>query len=106
MSKHTPGPWTASMGTEDDNERWCVLNEAGYLLATVENGAPGDTLETEEANARLIAAAPDYHANAQRLHNDINGLHATMRATSTEYRASELCRQMDALIAKLAEVKE
>ena len=58
MSKHTPGPWTASMGTEDDNERWCVLNEAGYLLATVENGAPGDTLETEEANARLIAAAP------------------------------------------------
>lgn len=60
-AQHTPGPWTARNGIEDDDHlRWGVV-QAGptpYLIAVVENGAPGDTLQTERANAHLIAAAP------------------------------------------------
>jgi hypothetical protein len=63
MSTHTPGPWSVERGDvlDSDSERWSVLTTGPrrYFIATVENGAPGDTLETELANARLIAAAPD-----------------------------------------------
>lgn len=62
MASHTPGPWAALKGTEDESERWGVYQDTGpakWHLATIENGAPGDTLKTEESNARLIAAAPD-----------------------------------------------
>lgn len=64
MSKHTPGPW--------------VVDGSGIkVFADVSNGYPpivaqatsGDnslTLQTMEANARLIAAAPDLLAALER----------------------------------------
>lgn len=63
MSKHTPGPWTWGKGIDGEPER-CYVTQGiegrpRYLIATIENGAAEDFLETEEANARLIAAAPD-----------------------------------------------
>ena len=58
MSKHTPGPWrveyeTDISGTENDPENGCVgpVDVAHVYMRTV----PG----RHEANARLIAAAPD-----------------------------------------------
>jgi hypothetical protein len=36
-----------------------MRGDVGYLVATIENGAPGDFCDTEYANARLIAAAPE-----------------------------------------------
>ncbi|MGC1273212.1 MAG: hypothetical protein WBC44_05855 [Planctomycetaceae bacterium] len=59
--KHTPGPLIAVKGIDDEPERWTVVVDGPkqWLVATIENGAPGDTLETEGANARLFAAAPD-----------------------------------------------
>lgn len=61
MTSHSPGPWMASKGAEDEPERWQVIreHEPHYVIATIENGAPGDTLETEGATAHLLAAAPD-----------------------------------------------
>ena len=58
---HSPGPWVASQVTDDDENGWAVLREEApqFFIATIENGAPGDTLETERATAILIAAAPD-----------------------------------------------
>ena len=67
---HTPGPWKAERfdihATDDDDRdpnRWSVLTNYGngkdYVVATVENGAPGDTMHTEEANAKAIAAIPE-----------------------------------------------
>ena len=50
MSEHTPGPWTFKpheMGT-------FVRCEKGYIISGPVNERPG-----HEANARLIAAAPD-----------------------------------------------
>lgn len=63
MSKaaHTAGPVAVIKGAvEGDDMRCAVAVQRGkvqYLLATVENGAPGDFCETEEANAALIAEA-------------------------------------------------
>lgn len=76
MIKHTPGEWTAvkadlySDGEESDPDRWAVCADIGgqqFFIATIENGAPGDTMETEGANARLFAAAKDLLAACKSL---------------------------------------
>jgi hypothetical protein len=51
MSNHTPGPWIYS-----------GINNEGKISSTMfsrENGELVGTITTAEANARLIAAAPD-----------------------------------------------
>jgi hypothetical protein len=62
-TKFTPGTWEAIKGlVEDDSMRCAVVTTRGkvqYLIATIENGAPEDFCETEEANAHLISAAPE-----------------------------------------------
>jgi hypothetical protein len=59
---HTPGPWEPMKGSEKgDNMRCAVVAVRGdyrYLVATIENGAPGDFCDTEWENAQLIAAMP------------------------------------------------
>jgi len=59
--EHTPGPWKASKGWDDEPDRWVVLaaKEMAWHIATIENGQPGDCCDTEGATARLIAAAPE-----------------------------------------------
>ena len=54
MTTHTPGPWEPNSGTA--SKRY-VLSGAGYVIAEV----PLDRnyKHQAEANARLIAAAPD-----------------------------------------------
>lgn len=59
MTKHTPGPWVAcGYGDYSDYEGKCrvVLGEGGDIRTAVVLGF--DTPENE-ADARLIAAAPD-----------------------------------------------
>ena len=67
--EHTPGPWKVIKGAfEGDDMRCAVVVERGgvqYLLATIENGAPGDFCETEEANAKLIASSPEMKAELE-----------------------------------------
>lgn len=60
---HTPGPWKAGRGVDDDPTR-CFVTQAipgqpEYVIAEIANGAPSDCLDTEIVNSRLIAAAPD-----------------------------------------------
>ena len=66
-AKHTPGDWMADVTGR--SKRWRVyarVNDGpSYIVAVVHNGAPGDTLDTERANARLIAAAPNLLAALQ-----------------------------------------
>lgn len=62
----TPGAWTPLKGFEDEGDRWCVTTEpSGCVVAMIHNGGPGDCLETEAGNARLIAAAPEMFAALQ-----------------------------------------
>lgn len=61
----TKGPWVAIKYDPfgEDENRWSVVTtgyeEKEYFIAIIENGAPGDCLETEKINAKLIAAAPE-----------------------------------------------
>jgi hypothetical protein len=60
MSKHTPGPWRAAKGTHEIFIQ-CAAPTGPYDVATIttleENGEQSKA-ETQ-ANARLIAAAPE-----------------------------------------------
>ncbi len=102
----TPGPWRAtSTYGEDTKEPWMVWSDAksagiAHIYARSEMGA--ESGREQAANARLIAASPELFGVSTDLHMNVNSLHATMRATSTEYRGSALCRAMDALIRKNA----
>ena len=55
----TAGPLKAVRGADDDENRWIVVVDGPlqYHVATIENGQPGDCLETEGATAKLFAAS-------------------------------------------------
>lgn len=56
-TKHTPGPWKAVTSTEKVLDT--VINEFGDPVCQLHNGALNFKPDDIEANARLIAAAPD-----------------------------------------------
>ena len=53
MNKYTPGPWEVGRFSGDT-----VWAEGGHTLLASCNYLPEGEIETEKANARLIAAAP------------------------------------------------
>jgi len=68
----------AFKGHEDEADRWIVTTagEKHWHIATIENGAPGDILDTEEANARLIAAAPAMLQALKKATSELNAIRA------------------------------
>ena len=65
MSKHTPGPWVAGKVPQNPypdppGDKWSIQAASAWWIADVYPFAGGcqDDSETQ-ANARLIAAAPD-----------------------------------------------
>ena len=58
MSKHTPGPWTASQWHDSatDQGGWTISANGHLLPMSDMDSGDGDN---PEANARLIAAAPE-----------------------------------------------
>ena len=71
-TKHTPGPWEPIKLNSAPLASWAV-NAPGYggrspLVCGLEHSKGGPILHAEsEANARLIAAAPDLLATLQEL---------------------------------------
>ncbi len=103
---HTPGEWVA-IPPKKKGKHWrvgaraplggngAIANvSATWDLATVWNGAPGDTLETEAENARLFAASRDLLAACQAKLAALKGKEYNPDAFD---HAAELCR---AAIAK------
>ena len=56
-TKHTPGPWEAVTSTEKVLDT--VINEFGDPICQLHNGGFNFKPDNIEANAALIAAAPD-----------------------------------------------
>lgn len=56
MSAHTPGPWKLSEEDTGMNDSGTILDPYGHVIVT---DVYGRTDDEAEANARLIAAAPD-----------------------------------------------
>lgn len=77
MNKHTPGPWTYTVGADDDETR-CIVHQKDatrdWIIAVIENGAPGDSLDTEKANASLIAASPELYGACKAANRAIHAL--------------------------------
>ena len=65
MSKHTPGPYKADTVSADTGDIGVSALDGRIVVASVHNGASAisllrdGTAETQWANARLIAAAPE-----------------------------------------------
>lgn len=61
-AKHTPGPWYWSddYQARDLSDTWSLLGAGGYGILSCD-GKPNSPQEVNCADARLIAAAPDYH---------------------------------------------
>jgi hypothetical protein len=67
--KHTPGPWTFD-GPPDSIIVWCGPDERVAFILTSDGPA--------EANARLIAAAPELYAALERLERTVRILPSDM----------------------------
>lgn len=60
-TKHTPGPWNYAHGSTD------LLTHDGDDVAYVDTAIPERSKAEQQANARLIAAAPCLLAFAQKV---------------------------------------
>jgi hypothetical protein len=97
MSQHTPGPWEAELHAErpslHEKRHWTIeakiLDRYGAVADTLNMDYCID-LEEEEANARLIAAAPDLWQSAVAAASIIDAIQATWNEHSPEHIRSQL----------------
>ncbi len=76
--KFTPGPWRVVDTREEDCDTdYEVATEDGWLVAVLGN----DHLDIEEANAALIAAAPE-------MYDELNGASVFMRTLAEVLEAT------------------
>ena len=72
-AKHTPGPWKYHLG-RGTNPRFHIHASGGYQIASTteleRHPQAYDENELREANARLIAAAPDLLAACKTMRDD------------------------------------
>jgi hypothetical protein len=107
--KYTPGPWTYLRDYEFMN----VVDSERNLIASARMGDQTRTIESEEreANARLIAAAPDLLEAAKDGLAIIEGVLGSVLKRSSEFesedifRATQLRTKIQRAIAKAEEEK-
>lgn len=85
MSKHTPGPWVPACKTNIATHRHpAILSDGGQVaIATFQGGEPAT-----DANARLIAAAPELLEALQMLMEFPNTGPATSAARAAIAKAT------------------
>lgn len=91
-TKHTPGPWYLS-------ERKIAVkghSAGGYSGASVATTSPSNTDETRQADARLIAAAPELLAVAEEYARTLTLARLVLVASND----TESLAQMDANLSR------
>lgn len=81
MNQHTPGPWHVIADEQSIN---VASGPQGVLEYVSTAGARGRTLAEAQANARLIAAAPDLLKGAQAAWHALHSLMATRHGIGDE----------------------
>jgi hypothetical protein len=93
MSKHTPGPWRYSKSEQFGDTRFYISQQEGAtytpnysdVATLIAETICGEYGRIQEANARLIAAAPELLAALQGLvavlDRQLNSPHAAERAS-------------------------
>ena len=98
MSKHTPGPWAYTKSVNFGHESFNIhqADGAGYTpyMSDVGTTELGEDMEIQEANARLIAAAPQMLEALDELVDlkDRRHMLAIERYQQARERAWEKCR--------------
>lgn len=92
MIQHTPGPWAVSCESVDDE--WAVVTTPGGAVIANVNAD-----HRQDANARLIAAAPDLLAALKDARDTIHML-VNSRGFEGEGTAEEWTVDFDAAIAR------
>jgi hypothetical protein len=94
-SKHTRGPWTWGHHNYDSFYQWSISGADGIDVASIDSlHDAGKTPEQHEANAALIAAAPELLAACEAAiawNNDKNG---------DGFGLQDFMQQIEAAIAK------
>ena len=67
MSKHTPGPWTVTRVSKSTIVKDIYISASPERIARVCVSSTAQSIAEYEANARLIAAAPDLLEALNRL---------------------------------------
>lgn len=102
MSGHTAGPWAYEYENADYSGGGCWYAikgpDGGDLLWYPYNG-PRSGGEREEANARLMAAAPELLAEVEREYETLADIRNEWAGRYTPQGQAKLCRLRD-LIAK------
>lgn len=93
-AKHTPGPWTARTQRV---MRAVTIEAAGRIPICVTTGSVSKA--EHEANARLIAAAPELHNLARAARDYLSGIPET--AAGGDDEAVKLTRDLSALLARI-----
>lgn len=57
MSKHTPGPWKLVRDGQEPSDGWLLVQFREWSVYS--EPMHGDSIGTQESDARLIAAAPE-----------------------------------------------
>ena len=73
QAKHTPGPWSVTTSrSTGSGQPWITRDyDTGGVLSTVFDGENPQTFPLSQANARLIATAPDLLAACEAVLNAI-----------------------------------
>lgn len=101
--KHTPGNWYVA--TEYPYGKSCVVfypepNSAAELIATCNTNDAPITIEEREANARLMAAAPDLLRVALKMKSLIEALNSDEISEAVRKDLNHAHRQLEMAIAK------
>lgn len=95
MSAHTPGPWKLDGVMAMDSPLWIVSIPGEQARIEI-----ADYSSESEANARLIAAAPDLLEALEDMVFLADGAMAAANRDGAEYRPDEELRDAKAAIAK------
>jgi hypothetical protein len=94
MTEHTPGPWTQPE-TKRTHNRWFVEG-GGRLVAAASGPQFAIPADEADANARLIAAAPDLLWFTQQLFNAVDTGMLTLDSPADETLATVLRKGREA----------
>ncbi len=85
-SRHTPGPWRVNNVFIDNNPNRYIVGQARWGGRNIADcgTSVGDDRDTNEANARLIAAAPETAADRDKLKAENASLLAALKVCVTE----------------------
>ena len=94
MTQHTPGPWLV-LSDDDHSDALTIQDQDELTIADIWGFAAPDRDGQEQANARLIAAAPELLAALREACAYIYATHPHAQMPAIHQRACELIARVE-----------